>query len=71
MERRRKASYLDDEEADSIPERRSSDNEHEEKAYERRGPYWNAESGQKAPDRRKGSLHEDESREKIAQKILR
>ena len=79
--------YLDDEEADSIPERRSSyddeqkgkayeriscDDEQEEKAHgRRRGSHRDSESGQKASDKRKGSLHEDESREKTAERILR
>ena len=71
MGRRRKTSYLDDEEADSIPARRSSDDKYEEKAYEKRGPYRNSESGKEASDKEKGPYHEDESREKIAQKILR
>ena len=71
MERRRKAFYLDDEEVDSVPERRSSDNKHEEKAYERRGPYRNSESGQKASDKEEGPYHEDDSKEKTAKRILR
>ena len=67
MENRRNAFYLDDEEVNSTPERRSSDDAQEEKAHgKRRGPYRNSESGQKASDN-----HEDESRDKIAQKILR
>ena len=71
MERRRKAFYLDDEEVDSIPGRRSScDDGQEEKAYERRGPYQDFESGQKASDKEGRPYHEDESREKIAQRIL-
>ena len=70
MERRRKVPYLDDEEADSIPERRSScDDEQKEKAYERRGSHRDSESSKEASNKRKG--HEDESREKTAQRILR
>ena len=43
-----------------------------EKAYERRrGSHRNSESGQKASIKRKGSLHEDKSRENTAQRILR
>ena len=87
MKRSRKASYLDDETADKIPERRSScDDERKEKAYERsscddeqkekaherrRGSHRDSELGQEASDKRKGSLDEDESREKTAQRILR
>ena len=68
---RRRAFYLDDEEVDSILERRSSDDEYEEKAYKRRGPYSDSESGKEGSDKRKGSHHENKSREKIAQKIVR
>ena len=64
--------YLDDEEADSIPERRSScDDEQEEKAYVRRGSYRDSESGKKASDKGKGPYHEVESRGKTAQRILK
>ena len=70
MERRRKTSYLDHKEADSMPER-NSDDEHEEKSHGRRGAHRDSESGQKASDKWKGSLHEDESREMTAQSILR
>ena len=72
MERRRKAFYLGDQEADRIPEQRSScDEEHEEKTYERRGAYRDSESGQKASDKGEGPYREDELREKTAQRILR
>ena len=70
MEKNTEAFFRDDEEFDNIPERRSSDDEHEEKAYEKRCPYWNSESGKDASDKGKGPHHEDKSREKIAQKIL-
>ena len=73
MERRRKASYLDDEKTDSIPERRSSgDDEQKEKAHRRRkGLRRNSESGKEASNKEKGPHHENESREKTTQMILR
>ena len=72
MGRRRKALCQDDEKADRIPERRSSCDEREGKAHgRRRGSRRNSESGKEASDKRKGSPHEDESREKIAKRILR
>ena len=72
MERSRKAFYLDDEEADNTPGRKSSCGDEQEKAHGRkRGPYRVSESGQKASNKEEGPNHEDESREKIAQRILR
>ena len=58
MERRRKAFYLDDEEVDSIPTRRSSCNdEQEEKAHGRRkGSRHNSEAGKKASDKDKDPI---------------
>ena len=51
---------------------RSSGDKQKEKVYGRTGgSHRDSESGQKASDKRKGSLHEDELREKTAQKILR
>ena len=72
MERRRKASYRDDEKADRIPERSSCDDDQKEKAHgRRRGSHRDSESGKKASNKRKGPYHEDESREKTAQRILK
>ena len=73
MEKRRKASYQDDEKADRNPERRSSgDDEQEQKAHARRkGSHRDSESGPKTSDKGKGLHHEDESREKAAQWILK
>ena len=62
MERRGRASYHDDETVDRIPERRSSDDEHEEKAYEKRGPYRDSESGKKA-----SSIKENDHTMKMSQ----
>ena len=72
MERKSKASYRDDEKADRVPERRSScDDEQEGKAYVRIGSYRDSESGKKTSNKRKGPYHEDNSREKTTQKILK
>ena len=73
MERRRKASYQDDEKVDRAPERTSScDDEQEEKARgRRRASHCDSESGHKASNKEKGPHCEDKSREKIAQRILR
>ena len=72
MKRRRKASFLDDRRADSIPERRSSCNdeqkgkayerssyedEQEGKAHGRRGSNHDSESGKEASDNGKGPDH--------------
>ena len=70
--RRRKAFYLDDKEAGSIPERRSSCDDQEQKAHgTRNGSRRNSEAGKEAFDKEERPYHEDESREKIAQRILR
>ena len=67
MERRGKGSYVDDEEANSIPERSSCDDEpkakascddeQKGKAHGRRDPVRDSESGHETSDKRKGSLH--------------
>ena len=69
VERRRKAFYLDDEEVDGIPERRSSGDKHEKKAYERRGPYRDSESCQKASDKEEGRYDEDESGRRLPRRF--
>ena len=57
MERMREAFYLDDEEADSIPERRSSCDDQEEKAHGRRkGSSGNSESGKEPLIKKKDHL---------------
>ena len=54
---RRKASYLDDEKTNSIPERSSCDDEPKEKAYERRrGSHRDSESSKKVSDKRKRTI---------------
>ena len=70
MERRRKASYLDDEKANSISGRSSCDDEQKGKAYERRGSHRASESSKKTSDKRKGQYDEGKSRKKTAQRIL-
>ena len=71
-ERRRKAFYLNDEEADSIPVRRSPCND-EPKGKpngRKKDSRHNSESGKEASDKGEGTDHGDESREKTAQRIL-
>ena len=61
MERRGKASYLDDEKADSIPVRRSScdDEQEKDKAHGRRkGSRRNSEAGKEASDKEEGPYHD-------------